>query len=341
MANLDYDRRLINLSTRRFDVNMGRADLSDSFGKSILPKNLEYLIESMRPIGKKYNDITLQAAENVKKHLERDLDLHFGRAYRTQGSVMTSTNIKLHSDIDLLTIIDRYHFLEPALCPPQNPYRDSEPEDDIVALRRQSTRIMKAQYDEVDDSGHKSISITNKNLRRKVDLVFSFWYHTQEYKDRGDEFYCGIQLYDFPAKRKILDYPFAHLRNVNWKGDQTNDGSRKGIRLIKTLKADESRIQLSSFELTCLVHSIDDSNLYYRNREELKIAIAISGHIGRMLEDSTFRKNIQSPNGTDHPFKEDKCLPSLRILKEDLDLLIRDCAGELNNYFTKQSLLLY
>lgn len=342
MANLNYEKRLMNLSARRFDEHLGKAELSESYGKFILPKNLEYLIESMRPIEKKYNDVTLVAAENVRKHLERDLELHFNRAYRTQGSVKTSTNIKLHSDIDLLILIDRYQFLEPALCPPQNPYTDSVPDDDITSLRRQSTNIMKNQYDDVDTKGKKSISITNKNLRRKVDLVFSFWYDTQKYSEAEDEFYKGICLYDFPAKKRLPDFPFAHIGNVNWKGDATRDGSRKGIRLIKTLKADsEDRINLSSFELTCLVHAIENGNLFYQNREELKIAISISAQIGKMLSDSVYRKSIKSPNGTENPFTNDDCVTGLRNLKEDLDQLIKDCGGELNNFLTKRSLLLY
>jgi hypothetical protein len=342
MANLNYERRLMNLNARRFDEQVGKADLSESYGKFILPKNLEYLIESMRPIEKKYNDVTLVAAENVKKHLERDLSLHFNRAYRTQGSVKTSTNIKLHSDIDLLVLVDRYQFLEPALCPPQYPYTDSIPDDDIWSLRRQSTTIMQNQYDDVDTTGKKSISITNKNLRRKVDLVFSFWYDTQRYSEANDEFYRGICLYDFPAKKRLPDFPFAHISNVNWKGENTLDGSRKGIRLVKTLKADsEDRIKLSSFELTCLVHAIENSDLFYRNREELKIAISISSQIGKMLSDSVYRKSIKSPNATEKPFDNDDCLSGLRNLKEDLDQLIKDCAGELNNFLTKRSLSIY
>jgi hypothetical protein len=341
MANLNYDRRLMNLSARRFDEEIRKADLSESYGKAILPKNLEYLIESMRPIGKKYNDVTLQAATNVENHLEQSLDLRFSRVYRTQGSVMTETNIMLHSDIDLLTIVNGYFYQAPALHPVLSPYA-GEPDDDIINLRKQATEIMERRYDEVDKSGKKCISIYNKNLRRKVDIVFSFWYDTKPYVDSKDEYYRGVYLYDFPAKRKELDYPFAHIRSVTQKGTATNDGSRKGIRLLKTLKADsEARIKLSSFELTCVVHAIANEDLFYQNRNELKIAINISVQIEKMLSDAAYRKSIKSPNGTEYPFTSDDCLTGLLNLKEDLDQLIKDCGGELNNYLTKRSLLLY
>ncbi|WP_221391602.1 hypothetical protein [Dyadobacter sp. NIV53] len=341
MANLNYDRRLMNLSARRFDEDIQRSDLSESYGKSILPKNLEYLIESMRPIGKKYNDVTLTAAANVEKHLEQSLNLTFNRAYRKQGSVTTNTNIKLHSDIDLLAVINGYQYQEPALHPILTPYT-GEPHNDITELRKQSTEIMKGKYDEVDTSGTKCISIYNKNLKRKVDVVFSFWYDTKEFINSGNEYYRGIYLFNFPIKLKELDYPFAHIRNVNWKATETRDGSCKGIRLIKTLRADsDKRIVLTSFELTSLVYEIDNQNLFYQSHDELKIAISISAQIVRMLSNETYRKGIKSPNGIESPFKDDKCLTGLRNLKEDLDQLIMDCGGELNNYLTKRSLLLY
>src|SRR5690606_1778330 len=128
--------------------------------------------------------------------LEQALDTSFGIAYRKQGSVMTNTNIKIYSDIDVLTIIDGYHFLEPALLPPKSPYLGL-PNSDISTLRAQSTDIMECKYDEVDTSGSKLIEIANKNLRRKVDVVFAFLYNTKKYEDTLDEFYRGIYLFDF------------------------------------------------------------------------------------------------------------------------------------------------
>src|SRR5690606_33827546 len=114
--------------------------------------------------------------------------------------------------------------------------------------------IMKEIYDRVDDTGAKSISIYNKNLRRKVDIVFAYWFDTPRYYEYNDEYYRGVQLYDFPKRvRQSTDYPFAHIQNVNQKGSNTNDGSRRGIRLLKNLKADSDQsIDLSSFQLATI-----------------------------------------------------------------------------------------
>ena len=334
MANLNYTQRLENLQNRRYDPLEKRVvNLSESFSKAYIPQNLKYLIETMQPIDKKYNDRTLEAADNVMGHLERGLQLSFSRDYRKQGSVMAGTHIKLYSDIDLLAIIDDYCFLEPALCPPQSPYQ-GVPASDIENLRSQATAILKRQYDDVDDTGAKSIAIFNKNLRRKVDVVFSFWYNTTEYQKQKDEYFRGIYLYDFPQKNKMLDYPFAHINNVNQKGNNTNDGSRKGIRLLKTLKADsESEIKLNSFQLTTIVHTIDNNLLYYYTGRELDIVKAISIEMNRLITDPTYRKSVKSPNGIECPLSDDTCLTGLRGLKYDLDLLIADCQGEAQNLY--------
>jgi hypothetical protein len=341
MTNLNYERRLANLRGRRFDEILSKADVSESFGSALVSSSLEYLIESMRPISQKYNEITLTAAGNVQSHLEKDLSLSFLRAYRKQGSVMTNTNIKLHSDIDLLTIVNGYVFLAPSLLPAKSPYLGNT-DNDIIELRKQATAIMRLKYDEVDISGKKSISIFNKNLRREVDIVFSYWYDTPGYLQNNEEYYRGIQLFDFGKRQRQLDYPFAHINNVNQKSTSTNDGSCKGIRLIKTLKADsEKDIELSSFELTTLVYEMENSDLYYSKGNELKIAVNISHQMDKMITDATYRKTIKSPNGTENPFINDKCVGQLGLLKKDLDNLIQDCGGELGNYLTKNALLNY
>lgn len=336
---INYEKRLQNLRDRRFDNELNESILTKSFSSTSIPKNIKYLMESMVRIDKKYNDKTIEAANRVQKHLENGYDLHFLRAYRTQGSVTTSTNIKVHSDFDLLAIVDRYHFTGIGV-PNNNPYTDSNPNSDIKSLRSQSERIMKEVYDEVDKTGKKSISIFNKSLNRKVDIVFCFWYNSKKYEETSSEYYRGIYLYDFTNDTKILDYPFAHISQVNTKGDNTNDGSRKGIRLLKTLKADSSEnINLSSFHLTTIVHSINDKELYYQRGKEINIAKALSIQLQELIINGEYRRNVESPNGTEKPLKDDT-VSEMKKIKADLDELISDVHKELYlGYFEKGQLI--
>lgn len=337
---LDYEQRLKNIQNRRFDNDLNESILTKSFSSTNIPKNIKYLMESMVRIDNKYNDKTIEAAKRVQTHLENGYDLHFKRVYRTQGSVTTSTNIKVHSDFDLLTIIDRYHFNGVGV-PNENPYTETEPNVDIKSLRSQSEKIMEDIYDEVDKTGKKNISILNKSLNRKVDIVFCFWYNSKKYEETSSEYYRGIYLFDFKKEKKILDYPFAHINQVNSKGDNTNDGSRKAIRLLKTLKADsdEELEKLSSFHITTIVHSIDNSKLYSYKGKELDIAKAISDQLQKLISDSIFRRSIESPNGTEKPLMDDT-VNDMKKIKTDLDQLIEDVHKELYlNYFEKGELI--
>ncbi|MEZ4934403.1 MAG: hypothetical protein R2788_20035 [Saprospiraceae bacterium] len=185
----------------------------------------------------------------------------------------------------------------------------------------------------------------NKSLNRKVDVVFCYWYHTKDYIEQNNEYYRGIYLFDFEKENKINipDFPFAHIQNVNYKGEQTNDGSRKAIRLLKTMKADsEEEINLSSFHLTTLVHSIDNNELYYDARgKEVLIANSVSNQLAKMISDPTYRKSIKSPNGTEMPFQDDSLVSDLIKIKSEIDLLLEDISKELKSPINKRELIIY
>ncbi|TWF39618.1 hypothetical protein FHW36_10555 [Chitinophaga polysaccharea] len=337
MAVLNYTKRLSNLKDRRFDKELNELFASRSFSSNEIPDNLKYLLESMRPIDKKYNDRTVLAADRVMNHLEANLKLHFSRAYKRQGSVQTNTNIKVHSDVDLLTVIDKYHYIDPRL-PNLNPYTASDPSSDIKDLRSMSYHTLNGIYDYVDNSNEKCISIFNKSLNRKVDVVFCFWYNSEEYQRTSNEHYRGIK---FKASSIVADYPFAHLNNVNYKGDVTRDGARRGIRLLKTLKADsEPELNLlKGFQLTSIVYSMQDSLLYYTPGKDLDIAKAISSHVGYVIDNPLYRKGVKSPNGLEYPLSSDDIVPELRLLKSDLDTLTEDVQKELSTSWRVSGML--
>lgn len=329
MAYIDYNRRLQNVRNRKFDGSLTESLTSKMFSRTDIPENIKYLLEITKPLGQDYNSKTILAADRVKNHLENGFNLHFDRAYRNQGSVMTNTNIKVHSDFDLLTIIDRYHYNAPSV-PVNNPYTDTNPHSDIEELRKQATSILKNQYGEVDTSGTKSISIFNKSLHRKVDVVFCFWYHIEEYLKTSNEYYRGIYLFDFVKKQKILDYPFAHIQSVNNKGTYTNDGSKKGIRMLKNIRSDSDN-KLNSFQLTTIIHSIENQELPSSSGTEIILASNISQKLNSLINNPVYRKSIQSPNGTENPLTNDDCVKEMEKMKDELDTLVRDSYLEMKN----------
>jgi len=340
MATLDYQRRLRNLETRRFDNELNESAVSAAYRSTTAPQNIRYLLESMMPIDVKYNNRTIEAAQRVQNHLENGLQVHFTRAYRTQGSVITKTNIKVHSDFDLLGIIDRYYYSQTSSG---NEWKGSVPDEDIREYRKQATAILKGIYHEVDTTNEKCISIFNKSLNRKVDVVFAFWYNSDKYEAEHNEYYRGIYLYKFPNGPKQRDYPFAHMHQVNAKGEETADGSRRAVRLLKTLKADcETDLgRLKSFQLTAVVHSMESTRLRYYLANDLTLATETSEQIRKILEDSTYRKSIKSPNGIEYPLASDDVVPLLSRLQEDLDELIADASRELNSQVVRNAVQAY
>lgn len=334
---INYQQRLANTQNRKFDTVLNESLTSKSFSSKEIPDNVKYLLEGMRPIGKKYNNQTISAANNVMTHLETGLNLHFERAYRRQGSVETDTNIKAHSDIDLLTVIDKYHYL-PSHITPDVPYTESDPDNDIRSLRKQIVSIMRNKYDEVDDTNDKCVTIFNKNLRRKVDIVPAYWFHGDQYLKNYEEFYRGVKI---GSKLAHPDFPFAHISNVNYKGNATSDGSRRAIRLLKTLRADcDSTLDYAkSFQLTTIVHEVDNKLLNYYPGLELNIASAVSVKLREIIIDPDYRKSIASPNGMEKPLTDDKIVRDLQLLKKDLDEVIIDASREVNREFRIKNLV--
>lgn len=333
MAILNYNKRLANISNRKFDAGLNESVSSKLFSSHVLPENIKYLVESMSPIGPKYNSRTIEAAERVKNHLEKGLDLHFTRAYRNQGSVVTKTNIKTHSDFDLLAIVNKYFYPAPSL-PNPNPYRDSDPNSDIKQLRSQSLIILKGIYSEVDDSSEKCLCIFNKDLHRYVDVVFGFWYNTEEYDKNNNEYYRGVKLTHSHASP---DFPFAHANNVNYKGESTEDGSRRAIRLLKNLAADcDTEIKLlRGFHFTTVVHDIANELIRYNKINDIAIAQAVSNQLDRIINDTVYRVLLKSPNGTEHPLNKEGMVSEFTLIKQDLDTLIADSSRE---YTTSNSI---
>lgn len=338
---LNYNTRLENVRKRKHDGVLNEAFVSKNFSTSSLPKNIKYLLEAVRPIGEISNTRTRKAAQYAQGHLESGLDLHFGRDYELQGSLETDTNIEV-SDVDLLTIVGRYYFIQPG-TPNDNPYTESDPDEDIKNLRKQAIGILESTYDIVMVKD-KCVRIFNKNLGRFVDVVFAFWHHTPEYKRTGRRFYRGVKI---GSRNASADYPFAHIENVNAKGAATNDGSKRAIRLLKTLKEDCETISIenvSSFHLTTIVHNMNDADLMFSMAYSADYIIAknVSTMLSKVISDSNFRNSLQSPNGTEKPFVGKNVVEELNAIKTDLDELIRDVEKEIQNSFqTKSKILLY
>ena len=62
--------------------------------------------------------------------------------------------------------------------------------------------------------------------------------------------------------------------------------------------------------------------------------------IDKIISNRFFREGIQSPNGTENPLNDD-IIPDLRVIKEDLDSLIKDVSKEIYNVYFEKGQLIY
>lgn len=83
-----------------------RKSFSDELATVSYNAVLTYIRVAMKGVEPEYTQKSIDAGERVKDHLSKKLsDITF----KYQGSVMTNTHIKGYSDIDLLTISEKFY----------------------------------------------------------------------------------------------------------------------------------------------------------------------------------------------------------------------------------------
>lgn len=331
----DYSKRIENLKRRRFDDQLNKSILSESFGKSKYKGSVKYALESMQAIERAYTANTFLASDKIQGHLTKGLaDKGLIVNYRHQGSAMMNTSIKLHSDIDLLVITTKFETLENPQIP-SNPYKGN-PNQDLKDLRSDCFNILDNIYNQVDNSNSKSIQVFPTQPKRKVDVVVSNWFNSNDFaiNSMGED-YRGIHIYDKDSNTRKKGFPFLHIKNVNSKSDRVNDGLGKLIRLLKTLKADaDYDIKLSSFEITGLLYGISDYSLTKNKNNQLLLLREASNQLGKLITDSNYREQLVSPNGKEYIFGQNSNkVVELKKMKLEVDDLIQDIVEELSKFY--------
>lgn len=333
----NYSQRLEKLKKRRSDDLLQKSFVSESFYKTEFSESVKYALESMREIDSNYTQNTYLASEKVRANLTKGYESKgLSVTYKHQGSVETNTTIKLHSDIDILAITGKYNSLEHPLVP-SSPYQGN-PLNDLKELRNESYNILNSVYKQVDDSKSKAIQVFPTDPKRKVDVVIANWYHSVEYNNNGShEKYRGVQIYDKNNHSRKEDFPFLHISKINEKGSITNDGLKKIIRLLKTLKIDaDYSIDLSSFEITSIVYNMSISSLLKSQNQSLLLLPETSTQLDKIINDKPYRESLLSPNGKELVFGTDASkIVEIKKLKLELDELIQDINEELGKAYKK------
>jgi hypothetical protein len=334
----NYSKKLEKLEARRKDEVLEKSYLSKSFSDNAFKyqESTRYALESMQEVDPNTRNIAMTDAQKIIDCLNIGLakySLHV--EFRLQGSVETNTNIKFHSDIDILIFTKLFERLE-FPQKPVSPYT-GDTLADMIGLKSKSVETLKnSSYSNVDDSKGKAITISISKPKRKVDVVPANWFNSNDFNKTGIPYYRGVQLFDSKEKKHLVDdYPFLHIQKVNEKDVRVGGSLKKLVRLLKTLKADAEteEIKLSSFEITSIIYNISEKELFVNSGKDLSLLPFASEQLRKLIDDKIYRNAMLSPNGKELVFPDDKKVDELKKLKLELDALIVDVTAELKPYY--------
>jgi hypothetical protein len=306
---------------------------------------LVYVRLAMKGVEPEYTNRSKLAGERVKEHLIRNIS---NVNFRYQGSVMTNTHIRAHSDIDLLTLSDKFYRYDSYSTRQvlneqytQNRFNWQQLQklneevntgsysgssiDDLRQLRLDCEKTLSSKYSVCDITHAKAIKITNLDLKRDVDVVIANFYDdvTSIVNSKGE--YRGIEVYNKDAhRRETVDYPFLSIKRINDRGDETVGRIKKMIRFLKNIKAKStSAIGLTSFDFNAICYDIDVNQ--YKSLKFYQLVPVLHKQLKSLSENKYLSDALMSVDGREPIFlnKPEK-LQSLKYLLSELDKVYND-----------------
>lgn len=327
-----------------------RKIFSDELATISYSEVLTYIRVAMKGVEPEYTQKSKEAGERVKEHLSKELN---DVSFRYQGSVMTDTHIKGYSDIDLLTITEKFYSYDATsvkniLLTPERREKHAQHSlekmqnevetitysgnylEDLKALRMDSESILTELYSVSDITKPKSIKIKNLSLNREVDIVIANWYDdvSSIINDKGD--YRGIQVYNKKThSREKADYPFLSIKRINDRSTSTNGRLKKMIRFLKNSKANsDHEIDLSSFDFNAICYDINIEE--YKNLPFYELVPVIYKQMKLLATDTAKADDLVSVDGREYIFRgRNQKKENMRLLLAEVESIFVDLKNTL------------
>lgn len=334
----DYRQLLSNIQTRHNPEKQISVESKMLSGLPIYSNDIQqYVYMAMMAVDDEYTSKTKEAGQRVKDHL-----LNGGLSnvsYHYQGSVMTDTHIKGHSDIDLLVICNKYYTYDAQNVQQilanninysnfqlsklrtivgRESYQGNSLED-LRSIRLESENILYWKYDICDLTHPKAIKITNQNLHRDVDIVVASWYDDVDSILNDQKIpYRGIQVYDKVANNiSTPDYPFLSIDRINERSANTGGRLKRMIRFLKNVKVDsKNSIGISSFDINAICYNIAPYN--YNNLHYLELVEVVCNQLYKIVYDESYANRIVSVDGKEYIFKGNNKRVEIKKLYQDV-----------------------
>ena len=352
---VDYDRRLKSLIARRtapVELGVKAARFGTGVEREIyraspifevydrLPEDetaVRYTVGAMARVDPRYTEITYEQGERVRNQLDKALKgSNAACDFEYQGSVTNDTHIKSYSDIDLLAITCRFWILEP----PQQPTHryEGNPIADLKEIRMTSCKTLREEFPtaEVDDSGTKSVAISGGSLRRKIDVVPANWFHTNEYATSLAKRHRAVQVLDVRTGERIKNSPFLHNYLIHERDVATQGGLRKVVRLMKSLKYDSGRVDLSSYDLTSIGYNMPEHEVTTGPGEEIPLLARLKTYLDRIAAMPQLRAEMTTPDESRKVFAEGHAtLEALQAIQSEVNDLVEAVCNDRKKSFVK------
>jgi hypothetical protein len=343
----DIDERLRALKSRRSGTDrldrVATATVQDVLAKSVITESWEkrqasnkhtrYALGAMQSVDPDYTRISLETADRVGKQLTDKLP--YSVSLKPQGSVPLDVHIRGISDVDLLVLHGRNVSFD-RHGPQANNYTilDTTCLETLMKLRKDSEEILKNAYPvaKVDCSGGKSINLSGGSLPRPVDVVPSQWDDNADYQTSHEMHKRGVRILNKNIPDTIVNLPFLHIHNVNFRDSLVDGALKKAIRLVKNVKNDaedsDAASKLSSFDVAGLVYHCDLRNLMNARFYELAILAEMQRFFDWCHWNKEAAKALMAPDGTRAVLNTTEKLAAVTVISMELDSLARKVAEE-------------
>lgn len=335
LQNLESRRLVTDVTTRRLATILGVTEQKERYQERASTDATQYALGAMQEVDPKYTKISFEQAERVQQQLGPDLrSANIDVTFDYQGSVPLNVHIRGVSDIDLLVLHAGFQTLDWSGPRSGNYTRlNISILDEMLRLRQNCESILSNRFPSatVEKDGSKSVPISGGSLQRKVDVVPAHWHDTTNYQSTGEKHYREIGILDKSIPTVVRNRPFMHMKMINDKDQNTNGGTKKAIRLIKSLRNDaDYELSLSSYDIASLVWHFDASRLSVSTFQELGIVALTLAAFKELSGDKAKAQSLNTPDGSRKIIDDEQKFRSVQILTSDLEELAIEIAREIS-----------
>lgn len=339
--------RLTKLNSRRKGTDrldrVATASYAEVLAKSLVTESWEkratnqphtrYALGAMQAVSDRYTQISIETAERVGKQLIANLPMSV--SFRLQGSVPLDVHIRGVSDVDLLTLDNRFLTYN-RFGSRANTYSFTTLTSlgVLLELRREAERVLKAAYPAatVDCSGGKCIGLSGGSLARPVDVVPSHWDDNAAYQSSLQEHDRGVTILNKKVPETLGNLPFLHIKRVHDRDTSVLGGLKKAIRLTKNVKNDaeneDSAAKLPSFDIAALLYHADQSALRSGYTYELAILRETQRFLDWCYHNKEAAKQLRTPDGSRCILDTEAKFTGLTTISVEMDALAKEVARE-------------